>query len=62
VRLPELLVLRSLATTRCSQHCSGELSLDTAFVLVEGHPRDKVDFTNWIRPTWKGLVDLLVGD
>src|SRR2546425_1235115 len=32
------LVLTSLAATRCSEHCPGELSLDNAFALIEGHP------------------------
>jgi hypothetical protein len=46
VRFPELLVLRSLATTRCSQHCAGDLSLDTAFVLIEGHPNSYQDLSS----------------
>src|SRR5258707_13358201 len=36
--IPRVLVLRPLATTRCSEHCSGDLSLDNAFALIEGHP------------------------
>src|SRR6266478_6661497 len=36
--IPRVLVLRPLATTRCSEHCSGDLSLDNAFALIEGAP------------------------
>src|SRR5258707_3845467 len=45
--IPRVLVLRSLATTRCSEHCSGALSLDNAFALIEGHPNaeEKKGFT-----------------
>src|SRR5260370_27882842 len=35
--IPRVLVLRPLATTRCSEHCSGDLSLDNAFALIDGH-------------------------
>src|SRR6266436_1784123 len=34
--IPRVLVLRPLATTRCSEHCSGDLSLDNAFALIDG--------------------------
>ena len=27
----------TLATTRCENHCAGEVLLDNAFVLIEGH-------------------------
>jgi len=40
VRLPELWSSTSLAFTRCSHHRSGELCLDNAFVLIEGHPEN----------------------
>jgi len=44
--IPRVLVLRSLATTRCSEHCSGELSVDNAFALIEGHPNSSSGFTS----------------
>jgi hypothetical protein len=39
--IPRVLVLRPLATTRCSEHCSGDLSLDNAFALIDGHPQEE---------------------
>src|SRR5258707_9729071 len=44
--IPRVLVLRPLATTRCSEHCSGDLSLDNAFALIEGHPNSSSGFTS----------------
>jgi len=42
VSFPEFFVLReSLADTRCEKHGTGEVSLDNAFVLIEGHPEPK---------------------
>jgi hypothetical protein len=50
VSFPEFFVLReSLADTRCEKHGTGEVSLDNAFVLIEGHPVGKYQFQIWSR-------------
>jgi hypothetical protein len=38
VRVPELRSSTPLAITRCSQQRYGEVLLDNAFSLIEGHP------------------------
>jgi hypothetical protein len=59
VRVSELRSSTTLETKRCAGHREGEMRLDNAFALIEGHPQDFPDARRgWATPLSREEVSL----